>query len=991
MRRNVVGFLIAVVCGGALLIAPAVGYAAVYHTTDTTPNFRISLTELLRVIQFFNVGGLSCEEGTEDGYAPVAGGDETCGPHDSDYEPQDWKVNLTELLRLIQIFNSGGYGLDVTTEDGYKPISGSPPPEETPVDQLGIVVEQLKEWPDDLDSGAGDRLRELMDELGDTYLGGDSCGAADVLDAAIGEDIFTPGSGPSRAARASMETAAFTDLLYMRLRNLQYDIVLEAAETDPCPGRERFGQESEAEVGGSDPEGLMAKIRFGAPRFAPTAPPGPVLGRNLFGQVNVPGFPGQSGEPGQPWIPSVRHIVAVPPGAFVSLSTETTAGETFALSVAPFQQQPVDQAVPEDPEFPGPELFADRPFTLDEKLYSSDADYPRGPAQVTRLGLFRRLELVQVEIFAGQYNPVQEKMSLFGEVNFSLTFSNGPNGFLYDFADNPFESSPGVYLGAVLNRAAVEVAPRIPWEIVQQLAGEEFMIITHPDFRAAADALAAWKNEKGIMTRVFEAGTGSGITGRQTADEIDNFIEAHYNLVTTKPTYILLLGDAEFIPPFQIQRVGADPGVTIGTDWPYAVWDPPGTEFLPLAPMFALGRIPVDTQAQAQAVVDKIIAYESTPPGTNFSDPFYRRVMIASQFQCCRTDTTQIGRAQRTFAEVSEFVRAALVNNGYTVDRIYQITVDGGCASCDPPRPAYTADPTPRRYYDGTLLPAAIGAGSGFAWNGSTADVRNAWNQGRFLILHRDHGWPLGWGHPPFDTGSLSGLTNGAFQPVVFSINCSSGLWDNETSPGAEGTWSNGTYFAERLLRDPVNGAIGIIGDTRVSPSWPNSALTRGLFDAVWPNTVSSFGSAVSHRRLGDILNHGKLYLLSQVGISGQGTSYADAMNMLMLYHVIGDPTLEMWTEDPTKQLLPLNFSFLGFGQTTLNIAYAADGAQVTAYKTGPDQGLIPIGRGIVVDGEAQLELVQNPGPGDLFLAASAENFVTRAGLVEIPDPTHGK
>ena len=66
------------------------------------------------------MGEYSCGEGTEDGYAPGIG-DRTCAPHASDYNPQDWKINLSELLRAIQFYNSGGYNPDPTTEDGFAP------------------------------------------------------------------------------------------------------------------------------------------------------------------------------------------------------------------------------------------------------------------------------------------------------------------------------------------------------------------------------------------------------------------------------------------------------------------------------------------------------------------------------------------------------------------------------------------------------------------------------------------------------------------------------------------------------------------------------------------------------------------------------------------------------------------------------------------------------------------------------------------------------
>lgn len=97
---------------------------AVYHTADQTEDNDINFSELLRIIQFYNSDGLHCENGTEDGYAPN-GGDQSCMPHDSDYNPQDWFVNLSELLRTIQFYNIGGYtwcpDVDPPTEDSFCP------------------------------------------------------------------------------------------------------------------------------------------------------------------------------------------------------------------------------------------------------------------------------------------------------------------------------------------------------------------------------------------------------------------------------------------------------------------------------------------------------------------------------------------------------------------------------------------------------------------------------------------------------------------------------------------------------------------------------------------------------------------------------------------------------------------------------------------------------------------------------------------------------
>jgi len=93
-----------------------------HHSADYNPaDFRISLSELLRVIQIYNLGAYYCDDSKEDGYAPGPGDDDSCTAHDSDYSPQDWKISLSELLRLQQFYNLGGYHSKPGGEDGFSP------------------------------------------------------------------------------------------------------------------------------------------------------------------------------------------------------------------------------------------------------------------------------------------------------------------------------------------------------------------------------------------------------------------------------------------------------------------------------------------------------------------------------------------------------------------------------------------------------------------------------------------------------------------------------------------------------------------------------------------------------------------------------------------------------------------------------------------------------------------------------------------------------
>ena len=74
----------------------------------------------------------------------------------------------------------------------------------------------------------------------------------------------------------------------------------------------------------------------------------------------------------------------------------------------------------------------------------------------------------------------------------------------------------------------------------------------------------------------------------------------------------------------------------------------------------------------------------------------------------------------------------------------------------------------------------------------------------------------------------------------------------------------------------------------------------KALFDATWGGVLPTFPSetasySVRYNRIGDILNYGKSYLPV---ISTDGYYIKDHLE---IYHVEGDPTLELWKEEPLR------------------------------------------------------------------------------------------
>ena len=99
-----------------------------YHSADLNMDFRIDLDEVNRILELYEAGSYHCDASGADGFAPNPDG-QNCPPHDSDYtnletgSDQNWRIELSELLRVIQLYHGadGYYHPDPAGEDGFVP------------------------------------------------------------------------------------------------------------------------------------------------------------------------------------------------------------------------------------------------------------------------------------------------------------------------------------------------------------------------------------------------------------------------------------------------------------------------------------------------------------------------------------------------------------------------------------------------------------------------------------------------------------------------------------------------------------------------------------------------------------------------------------------------------------------------------------------------------------------------------------------------------
>ena len=800
------------------------------------------------------------------------------------------------------------------------------------LDELAFATERLGAVPDAvLDAGQRGILSTLLGEAETHYRQGDLCGALQNL------KLYLDAAQSYRQGPAT-DTA---EQLYNGARNMRYHMVALAEVKDLCDGTDRVGFETEPEVDplANDTAQLKTAIHFGEPLFITR-----IEGGETFTDVRIPGTESEMGPEGTPSVPMFRRLVAVPEGGQIQVAIdEVKTAETIQLNLYPYQP----------PAFPNV-VSTPQPFAKDAGAYYGKSLFPEQSVRTLDVGYSRDVHLVLVEVAAGKYDTDTQSLTLYRDINISVVFPGSAGNFTTVAATSGFEAAPFAS-NMVINHDAI-LANLRPRPFPPNTLGEELLILTHPNFHAAAVTLATWKNTKGVITNVFNVNDGAG-PGPDTANEIDQFIESRYANNMIRPSYILLLGDSEYIPCYQYPAHFAASVVkcnTIGSDWGYADYSGSGSDRMP---DFAVGRIPVDTLAQANDVVNKIVQYEQTPPD---NPAFYSSAAVASYFQCCVVDTAvPPGAEQMGFISDTEFDVARLRAHGYTVERLYAETTDD---------PLYTRNTTPRSLRGGAeTMPTDIAPTSGFAWTGGTTAVANAFNTGRSLMMYVDHGWNDGWWRPYFTSTDVDALHNGALLPFVMSLACLNGIFDNEVDPSVTGTDMTGTttsgvYFAERLLRKSDGGAIGILAATRVSMLAVYLHLQKGYLNAIvdaTPSLIIGDGyTAHPKRRQGDVLNSGKFYMVSQC--SPYPTYHPFMWDSLYTFSLIGDPSCDVWTSNPYAIPMPTDISVgLDLGTGDLLVHYAKDFAQITAFQNGT-----PLGRGVVFEGTAHVKMLSaGPNP----------------------------
>jgi hypothetical protein len=648
---------------------------------------------------------------------------------------------------------------------------------------------------------------------------------------------------------------------------------------------------------------------------------------------------------GKPMLPIVRTYVEVPHD--VNVTVETIPGESIVLdgyNVYPAQPPRLDGANGEDQD-----------WVIDKEAYATDIFYPEDSRLLGETIIMRDHRILPLVLNPVQFNPVRKQLRIYPEIRVRIRYNRPAQiaGIRPRLESEAFETLCSAY---VVNYKPPHLYLTRRLDFFK-IPGADYLIITANGFKTQAETLADWKTRKGLRTKVVTLSDISS-TGAPSADDIADYLQDAYDTWSPVPAYVLLLGDADSIPvhyrtPHPSPRHG---GHETATDLYYGTLD--GTDAFP--DVF-VGRVSVDTSAQAGTVVGKLVNYERNPPTDT---DFYREASMCAYFQ----DDDDDGYEDRRFVLTCEEIRDYLVSAGYTVERIYN------------------TNSTNPRYYNNGQYNAGDPLPTGIVWNGNAARITAAFNDGRWLMVHRDHGgscnyWDYvakrrgqlnGWGDPEFTTTDIPGLNHGNLLPVVLSINCQSGWFDGETDPN--GTW-NCECFCEELLRRASGGAVAAVGATRNSYSGYNDDLTRGMIDAVWPDFDPTLTTGAMYE-LGQMLTYGKVHMAVMAG--------GMHLTTFELFHLFGDPEMQIWTARPAT-LAVTHPSAIGSGNVQEFVVTVRDGNGPVAHAL---VGLFKANDLQVADhtdpsGDVVFRITPSTG-GTLDVTVTAHNYRPYQGAVTV-------
>ena len=223
----------------------------------------------------------------------------------------------------------------------------------------------------------------------------------------------------------------------------------------------------------------------------------------------------------------------------------------------------------------------ERPFTIDSKYYQSAGNFNGPLVKISEPFIIAGVKGVMITICPFAYNPSTNQLMVTKKGSFKIELKNEP---ALKYA--PTKSFNELYSAMFVNYNSSKV-----------LGTNRYLIITAPEFESSITPLVNEKTGLGYIVTVVNTGT----TGT-TNTAIKTYLQNLYNNVSTRPEFVLLVGDIDKIPEWTGTGTPDNPH----TDLNYSCLD--GSD--PYADVF-LGRFPIQNTTQLTNMINKTLYMEN--------------------------------------------------------------------------------------------------------------------------------------------------------------------------------------------------------------------------------------------------------------------------------------------------------------------------------------------------------------------------------------------
>jgi len=262
----------------------------------------------------------------------------------------------------------------------------------------------------------------------------------------------------------------------------------------------------------------------------------------------------------------------------------------------------------------------ERPFTINNDYYNSTGNMEQPFVQISEPFVIAGVKGVVVTIFPFKYNPRADKLVIINSGSIDILL----NQAILPVMDK--SSAFNQYLSSVF----------VNYEWTSARTSSKYLIITAPTFEAGMQQFVTHKVSKGFEVDLFN----TNVTGTTTT-AIKSFIQQRYNEPSTKPEYILLVGDVAQIPAWTGTGEGSPK-----TDINYAQLE--GADYF--ADAF-IGRFSIANTTELQNAINKSLYME------NFIGSLSKKNIYMSS-----TDNWQITEGTHNYVIDQYFGPAAYTN-----------------------------------------------------------------------------------------------------------------------------------------------------------------------------------------------------------------------------------------------------------------------------------------------------------------------------------------